>query len=304
MIKRLLVLLVLGLLVAGAIFAVPPILNRASAQDQAKTESVQGQAEPEEGSAVSYVMTRFFESAFRIFMNAIPPDKLVDIAMESQPDVMETVAARFETRNYASTIDALIKNNPMFLSDLISGLDMNSLFNSINLLLIQDPAIVSDAVSELDSESVYNSINILLQQNPAIISDAMSKLDTNSLAAIINTVSTKNPEFMPSLAGQIDLAPFAEPMARLFEENPDILVGVLDHIDDDTLNTVLDDVFGKMRTVDVTANLPEQPVDATLVLPDNAARVLGTDRIKVKLMVETGEMDVLITDADIRMEEG
>jgi hypothetical protein len=268
MFKRLLIVLVLGALLVGTlgISAGTMIADRAMAEDQTQTD---------DGGIIKHMMTKAFESGFRMFMNAIPPDELVDIAMEARPDVMEMAAARFETKSYAATVTMLIKNNPMFIYDI---------------------------VSEMDSESLYKSINILLEKNPAIISDAMSKLDTRALADFINTVSKKNPAFMSDIAMQVDTEPFVKPMVTIFEENPDILIDVIEEVDEDTLNTVMDKAFGKMRSVDVGTEIPEQMVQGTLVLPPEMARLVGQDKIKVKMIAGTDKINARITSAEIHKE--
>ena len=292
MIKKLLMVLVLGTLLVGTlgISAGPMIADRAMAQDQTQTE---------DGGIIKYVMTKVFESGFRMFMKAIPPDELVDIAMEARPDVMEMVAARFETKAYADTISMLIAENPMFIYDIVSELEAKSLSKSVNVLLREDPALMSDVVSGLDAESLSMSINMILTEKPVFISDVVSGLDEKSSSKVVNTLLNENPALISEIIGGMDMDPLVEPIAALFEDNPGLLADLMEQLDEDTLNSAINEVLEETNTV-VVAELPEQRMEATVPLPPDVARILGMKEIRLKPTVATGPMDVRVTKIIIK----
>lgn len=296
MIKKLLMVLVLGTLLVGTlgISAGPMIADRAMAQDQTQTE---------DGGIIKYVMTKVFESGFRMFMKAIPPDELVDIAMEARPDVMEMVAARFETKAYADTISMLIAENPMFIYDIMSELEAKSLSKSVNVLLREDPALMSDVVSGLDAESLSMSINMILTEKPVFISDVVSGLDEKSSSKVVNTLLNENPALISEIIGGMDMDPLVEPIAALFEDNPGLLADLMEQLDEDTLNSAINEVLEETNTV-AMIEVSEQPVEMVTPLPPDVARILGMKEIRLKPTVATGPVKISITKIMIEKEEG
>jgi hypothetical protein len=168
----------------------------------------------------------------------------------------------------------------------------------------KNPMFISDMMGGLDAKAISKSVNALMKENPRFMSNMMGELDSKSLAELVNALTKKNPAFMSEVAGQVDTEPFVKPMVTLFEENPDIVVSMMEEIDEETLNIAMSKAFGKMRSVDMTMELPPQTIEGVLILPPEVARIVGQDKIKVKMAnVGTGPITYRMENAKIHIEK-
>ncbi len=266
MIKKLLMVFVLGTLLVGTISAGTMIADRAMAHDQTQRE---------DGGIIKYVVTKLVESGFGMILNVMTPeetDKLVDIAMEKRPDIMVQVATRLETKAYANTITTLTKENPMFISDVISGLDAESLSKSVNVILTEKPVFIFDVVSGLDAKSSSKVVNTLLNENPAFVSE---------------------------IIGEVNIEPLVEPMAALFENNPGLLADLMEQLDEDTLNAAINELLEE-NDIAAVVELPEQRIEVTVPLPPELAELFGQKKITLKPTVTVGSVDGRMTKIIIK----